>query len=64
MVVSEVQTNGSGVGTVTWSRAAYGGTPLTTGSSFALGRLLQMPNMTDIVGQVSYKHAPVNIFEP
>lgn len=63
VVVSEVQTNSTGVGTVTWSRAANNGTALTAGSSFTLTRLLRMPNMTYIVGQVSYVYSPTNILQ-
>jgi len=59
IVVAEIQTNGAGAASVTWSAAAYNGKPLTVGSSFTLPAAMSVPGATYIYGQVSYNYTPV-----
>ena len=59
IVVAEIQTDGGGNATVTWSAAAYSGTPLTVGSTFTLPAAMSVPGATYIYGQVSYNYTPV-----
>jgi Flp pilus assembly protein TadG len=61
IVVAEVQTNGSGAATVTWSAAAYGGTALTKGSSMTLPTGMGIANATYIYGVVTYAYTPLGI---
>ncbi len=44
IVMSEIQTDGKGAGTVTWSVGYQGGTALTKGSSWTLPASLQVPS--------------------
>jgi Flp pilus assembly protein TadG len=62
MVVSEIQTDGAGQATVTWSQAAFNGVALTPGQSVTLPGLIDQPNVTFILGQVRYTYTPLNIF--
>jgi Flp pilus assembly protein TadG len=64
MVVSEIQTDGTGQATVTWSRAAFNGIALTPGQSVTLPAQIDQPNVTLILGQVQYTYTPLNIFYP
>jgi len=57
MTVSEVTTNGSGQGTITWS-CSLNGTAHTTGASVTLPGNLQSPNITLIWGEVTYPYTP------
>jgi Flp pilus assembly protein TadG len=59
MVVAEIQTDGSGNGTVTWSTAAFNGTALKKGASFTLPAAMAVANATYIYGQVSYSYTPL-----
>jgi Flp pilus assembly protein TadG len=61
IVVAEVQTNGSGAATVTWSAAAYGGTKLTVGSPMTLPAGMAIANATYIYGAVTYAYTPLEI---
>lgn len=61
MVIAEIQTNGSGAGTVTWSSSAYNGVALTKGSSFTLPAAMATANSTYIYGSVSYSYMPLGV---
>jgi Flp pilus assembly protein TadG len=64
MVVSEIQTDGAGQATVTWSQAAFNGVALTAGQPITLPAQIDQPNTTLILGQVQYTYTPLNIFYP
>lgn len=57
VTVSEVTTNASGQGTITWSDS-LNGTAHTVGQSVTLPAAMQTPNMTLIWGEVSYPYTP------
>lgn len=57
VTVSEITTNASGQGTITWSDS-LNGTPHTVGSSVALPTQLQIANTSFILGEVSYPYTP------
>lgn len=61
MVVAEIQTNGSGAATVTWSSAAFNGTALTKGAPFTLPASMSVANATYIYGQASYAFTPLGV---
>lgn len=57
MTVSEVTTNGSGQGTITWS-CSLNGTAHAVGSSVTLPASLQTANISVIWGEVTYPYTP------
>ena len=57
VTLSEITTNGSGQGTVTWS-CSLGGTARTWGSSYTLPSNLQTANITVLLGEVTYPYTP------
>jgi Flp pilus assembly protein TadG len=57
VTVSEVTTNASGQGTITWSDS-LNGTARPVGATVTLPAALQTPNMTLIWGEVTYPYAP------
>jgi Flp pilus assembly protein TadG len=64
VVLSEVSTNASGQGTVTWSQACSGssctaGTGLATGASVTMPAGFQTPNANYILVQTTYAYTPV-----
>ncbi|WP_158813997.1 TadE/TadG family type IV pilus assembly protein [Methylocapsa sp. S129] len=61
MVVAEIQTNGSGAATVSWSTAAFNGTALVKGAPFTLPASMSVANATYIYGQASYAFTPLGI---
>ena len=63
LVVSEIQTNNSGAGTVVWSKAAFNGTALATGGSFTLPTALALPNTYYIYGSAQYVYTPMNVYQ-
>lgn len=58
VVVSEISTNASGQGTVTWSAASSNGTARTQGSSVSLPSQMQTANVKMILGEVTYPYTP------
>jgi hypothetical protein len=67
MVVSEIQTDGAGQATVTWSQAAFNGVALTLGQPVTLPAPAgadRSTHTTVILGQVQYTYTPLNIFYP
>lgn len=57
VTVSEVTTNASGNATVTWSDS-LNGTPRSVGQVITLPSSLQTPNISLILGEVSYSYTP------
>jgi Flp pilus assembly protein TadG len=57
LTVSEVTTNASGTATVTWSDSLHG-TARPVGQSIILPVSLRQPNISLILGEVSYAYAP------
>ncbi len=57
VTVSEVTTNASGQGSITWSDS-LNGTPRTVGAAVTLPTALQTPNISLIWGEVSYPYTP------
>jgi Flp pilus assembly protein TadG len=57
ITLSEITTNGSGQGTVTWS-CSLGGTARTWNASYTLPTNLQTANITVLLGEVSYPYTP------
>jgi Flp pilus assembly protein TadG len=57
MTVSEVTTNSSGQGTITWS-CSLNGTPHTVNASVTLSTNLQTANISLIWGEVTYPYTP------
>ena len=57
VTVSEVTTNGSGQGTITWS-CSLNGTARTVGSAVTLPANLQTANISLIWGEVTYPYTP------
>ena len=57
MTLSEITTNANGQGTVTWSDSLHG-TARTVGSTVTLPGNLQTPNITILLGEVSYPYTP------
>lgn len=71
VTLSEITTNSSGQGTVTWSDS-LNGTARTVGSSVTLPTNLQTKNITILFGEVTYPYTPsmgyvltgtINIYE-
>jgi len=56
IVMSEIQTDGAGHGTVTWSLGYQGGTPLARNSSWTLPASLMVPTTAYILVQTSYPY--------
>ncbi len=61
MVLSEVQTNGTTSATVVWSQANAQGAALAAGSTVTVPSNLSASGYL-ILGQVTYKYNPLNIF--
>ena len=61
MVVAQIQTDGTGKATVTWSSAAYNGTALTKGAAFTLPASMAVANATYIYGAASYGYTPMGL---
>jgi Flp pilus assembly protein TadG len=57
ITLTEITTNGSGQGTVTWS-CSLGGTAHTWNASYTLPTNLQTANITVLLGEVSYPYTP------
>lgn len=57
VTISEVSTNASGQGTISWS-CSLNGTPRTSGSSVTLPTSLQTPSISLIWGEVTYPYTP------
>ena len=57
ITLSEITTNASGQGTVTWS-CSLNGTPHTWNSSYTLPTTLQTANITVLLGEVTYPYTP------
>jgi Flp pilus assembly protein TadG len=57
VTVSEITTNSSGAGTVTWSDS-FNGTARTVGQAITLPASLRQPNISLILGEVTYQYAP------
>jgi Flp pilus assembly protein TadG len=57
ITLSEITTNGSGQGTVTWS-CSLGGTARTWASSYTLPTNLQTASITVLLGEVAYPYTP------
>jgi Flp pilus assembly protein TadG len=57
VTVSEVTTDSSGNGTITWSDS-LNGTARVVGSKITLPTSLKIPNISVILGEVSYAYAP------
>lgn len=57
VTVSEVTTNSSGQGTITWSDS-LNGTPYTVGQAITLPAGLQTPSTSLILGEVTYPYQP------
>ena len=57
VTVSEVTTDSSGKGTVTWSDS-LNGTARVVGSTITLPTSLKTPNISIIFGEVTYKNTP------
>jgi Flp pilus assembly protein TadG len=57
VTVSEITTDNSGNGTVTWSDS-LNGTARTVGSAITLPASLKTPNISLIFGEVTYKYTP------
>lgn len=57
VTVSEVTTNASGAATVTWSDS-LNGTARTVGQAITLPASLRQPNISLILGEVSYSYTP------
>ena len=57
VTVSEVTTDSSGNGTVTWSNS-LNGTARVVGSKITLPASLQTPNISVILGEVTYAYTP------
>jgi Flp pilus assembly protein TadG len=57
VTVSEVTTDSSGHGTITWSDS-LNGTPYTVGQAYALPTALQTPSTSLILGEVTYPYQP------
>jgi Flp pilus assembly protein TadG len=63
MVLSEISTNGSGTGTVTWSKANSNATALSAGSSVTVPSNITSSGYL-ILGTASYSYTPLGIFIP
>lgn len=63
IVVSELQVDGSGKATVTWSYPAFNGVARPTGQTVAMPGSINQPNATLILGEVTYTYQPLNIFK-
>ncbi len=57
VTVSEITTDNSGNGTITWSDS-LNGTARTVGSTITLPASLKTPNISLIFGEVTYKYTP------
>ncbi len=57
IILTEYQTNASGISTVTWSKA-LNGTPLTTGATAVLPAGISVVNSSIIYAQVTYSFVP------
>ena len=57
VIVSEIATNGSGQGTITWSQS-LGGSAHAVGSSVTLPTAMQTANISLIWGEVTYPYTP------
>jgi Flp pilus assembly protein TadG len=57
ITLSEITTNASGQGKVTWS-CSLNGTPHTWNSSYTLPTNLQTANITVLLGEVTYPYTP------
>ena len=57
ITLSEITTNGSGLGTVTWS-CSLGGTARTWNASYTMPSNLQTANITVLLGEVTYPYTP------
>jgi Flp pilus assembly protein TadG len=57
ITLSEITTNASGQGKVTWS-CSLNGTPRTWNSSYTLPTNLQTANITVLLGEVTYPYTP------
>jgi Flp pilus assembly protein TadG len=63
VVVSEVSTDAGKNATVVWSQATGNGVKLTVGSPVTLPTSIDLPSVTYIWGQVSYKYTPTIGYE-
>jgi Flp pilus assembly protein TadG len=57
IILTEYQTNGSGVSTVTWSKA-LNGTPQTAGATVVLPAAIGVANTSIVYAQVTYSFTP------
>jgi len=57
VIVSEVTTDANGKGTITWS-AAQNAQPYAAGTAVKLPAQLQIPNVSIILGEVTYPYTP------
>jgi Flp pilus assembly protein TadG len=62
VIVSEVTTDANGNGTITWS-AAQNALPYAAGKSVTLPTQLQIPNVSMILGEVTYPYTPPVSYE-
>ena len=64
IVVSELQINANGTGTVQWSRAAYGGTARAVGSIVPAPTSNFTAGGYQILGEVAYNFQPMRLYLP
>ena len=62
VIVSEVTTDANGNGTITWS-AAQNAQPYPAGTAVTLPAQLQIPNVSMILGEVTYPYTPPVSYE-
>ena len=62
VIVSEVTTDANGKGTITWS-AAQNAKPYAAGTAVKLPAQLQIPNVSMILGEVTYPYTPPVSYE-
>ena len=62
VIVSEVTTDANGKGTITWS-AAKNANPYAAGTAVKLPAQLQIPNVSMILGEVTYPYTPPVSYE-
>jgi Flp pilus assembly protein TadG len=62
VIVSEVTTDANGKGTITWS-AAQNALPYAAGTAVKLPAQLQIPNVSMILGEVTYPYTPPVSYE-
>lgn len=64
IVVSEVQINPDGTGTVIWSKSAYNGTARTPGTKIAATGTLFTAGSYQLYGEASYAYTPLQLYMP